>query len=77
MKKREKVHNVNTVYKIVEITRNTTTFQYWFDSTQVKRALISSITNFVSKLLHELPNNLRLRILKLFRKISKINEDGA
>ena len=33
------------------------------DSPQVKRYLISSITNWVHELPHELPNDLRLRIL--------------
>ena len=33
------------------------------ESPKVKQCLISSITNFVHELLHELPNDLRLRIL--------------
>ena len=41
-----------------------TLFQHRFDSTQVKRNLRSSIIDFVTKLPHELPNDLRLRILE-------------
>ena len=37
--------------------------EYRFDSSQVKQDLISSIINFVYELPHELPNDLRLRIL--------------
>ena len=35
-----------------------------FDSSQAKENLISSITNFVCELPHELPNDLKLGILK-------------
>ena len=38
-------------------------FLYRLDQPQVKRNVISSIANMVYELPHELPNNLRLRIL--------------
>ena len=42
---------------------NVTMFKYRPDSPQVKRNVISSIANMVYELPHELPNDLRLRIL--------------
>lgn len=38
-------------------------FEYEFDSPHVKQELISGITNFVYELCHNLPNNLRIRLL--------------
>ena len=43
---------------------NFTIFQYRSDSPQVKGNLILSIANLLYELSHELPNNLRLRILR-------------
>ena len=40
-------------------------------SAQVKRNLISSTANFVYKLHHELPNDLRLRILGSYEILEK------
>ena len=42
-----------------------------FDSPQVKRDLISSITNFVYELPHELLSDLRLKILGNYETIQK------
>ena len=42
---------------------NVAMFKYRPDSPQVKRNVISSIANMVYELPHELPNDLRLRIL--------------
>ena len=55
--------------KIVQATLiiifwQSTFFQYAFDSMQVKRELISSITYFVYELPYELSNDLRFRILE-------------
>ena len=50
---------------------------YRLDLRQVKRTLISSITNLVYKLPRELPNVLRLDLRKLCntRKISNLGGD--
>ena len=45
------------------IFRNFATFQKSLDSPQVKQRLISSIKSIVYELPHQLPNDLRLRIL--------------
>ena len=47
------------------------------ESPQVKRYLISSITNLVHGLPHELPNNLRLMKLGNIRKMSNVGVDAA
>ena len=49
---------------LVIIFRNFTTFQYRFNSKQLKRSLMSSITNLVCELPWELPNDLRFKILE-------------
>ena len=53
---------------LVIIFWNFTMFQYRSKSPQVKRNLLSSITNLVYKLPHELLNELRLGILAKTRK---------
>ena len=57
---------------LVIISWNFTIFQYRSDSPQVKGNLISSITNLLYELPHELPNDLRLRKLGNIRKISNL-----
>ena len=49
------------------------------ESPKVKQCLVSSITNFVHELPHQLPNYLRLRILEnweIFKKISNVGGDA-
>ena len=53
-----------------------TVFPCTFNWLQVKPDLISSIINFVYKLLHELPNNLKLRILMKLGNEKKISKLG-
>ena len=48
---------------VVIISRKLTMFQYRSESPQVKRNLISTISNLVYELPHELPNDLRPRNL--------------
>ena len=45
-------------------------FWYRSDLTQIKRNLLSSITNLIYELPHDLPNKLRLRIFGNLREIS-------
>ena len=52
-------------------------FYYRPDEPQVKRNVISSKVNLVYALPHELPNDLRLRILGNFRKILNWGGDIA
>ena len=47
------------------------------ESPQVKRYLISTITNLVQVLPHELPNDLRLTKLGNIRKMSNVGGDAA
>ena len=47
---------------LVIIFLNFKVFQYRSDFPQVKQNLLSSITNFVNELPHELPIDLKLRI---------------
>ena len=42
-----------------------------FESPQIRRYLISSITKVVHELLHELPNNFRLRIFGNYKILEK------
>ena len=58
---REQKENFQTI--LVIILWNFEIFYYRSDSPQVKQNLISGIANLVFELPHELPNNLRLRIL--------------
>ena len=46
-------------------------------SPQVKRCLISSITNLVHELPYELPNDLRIRRLGNIKKMSNLGGDAA
>ena len=48
---------------LVIIFRDFTMFQYWSDSPQVKRNLLSSIANLTHKPIHELSNDLLGEIL--------------
>ena len=48
---------------LVIIFRDFTMFQYWSDSPQVKRNLLSSIANLTHKSIHELSNDLLGEIL--------------
>ena len=48
---------------LVIIFRDFTMFQYWSDSPQVKRNLLSTIANLTYELSRELPNDLLGRIL--------------
>ena len=53
-----------------------TVFPCMFNWLQVKPDLISSIINFVYKLIHEFPNNLKLRILTKLGNEKKISKLG-
>lgn len=44
---------------------------YRSESPQVKRHLISSVTNFAQELLHKLPNDLTIRILSNWKMLEK------
>ena len=58
---KEQKQNFQTI--LVMTFRNFTMFQYRSHSPQVKQNVLSSTGNLVYKLHHELPNDLRLRIL--------------
>ena len=47
------------------------------ESPEVKRYLISNITNLVHELPHELSSDLRLRKLENVRKMSNVGVDAA
>ena len=63
--------------KFSDILLQITVFPCMFNWLQVKPDLISSIINFVYMLIHDLPNNLKLRILTKLgneKKISKLGQ---
>ena len=63
--------NLSYIELFQKITYKISESQHRSDSSQVKRNLISSITNLVQELPHGLPNHLRLRTLgnqKVFEK---------
>ena len=66
IKKKKKIQRI-----LVIIFWNFTMLQYRSDSPQVKQKLIFSIANLVYELPHELPNDLRLRILGNQEKLEK------
>ena len=56
---------------LVIIFLHCTIFWYRYDSPQVKQNLIFSIANLKYKLPHELPNDLRFRILGYYKILEK------
>ena len=59
-----KLANVNVDYNPSHNNSELRNIWYRSDSSKVKGNLISSIANLLYELLHELPNDLRLKILE-------------
>ena len=58
------IHLLKKAAIFVIIFWNFAVFQYRSDSSQVKRNLLSGITNLIYELSHDLPNDLRLKDLR-------------